>query len=116
MTHSYFFPVRSDPHRAFSVEEKCSQAVGLAFCYKRRELYYSQAVQEAVQPGCTRRSAARLYKTQEEVRPGCTTGSAGRLYKKCRQAVQEEVQPDCTNKRKCSQAVQKEVQAGCSVV
>ena len=61
MTHSYFFPVRSDPHISVSAEEKCSQAVELASCYKKQELHYvSLAVQEEVQPGCTSGSAARL--------------------------------------------------------
>ena len=99
MTHNYFFPVRSDLHRALSVEEKSSQAVELAFCYKRRELpyrvLYSLAIQEEVQPGCTRGSVARLYK-----RKCSQVVELPSWYKSrellCSLAVQEEVQPDCS--------------------
>ena len=95
--------MRSDAHRAFSVEEKCSQAVELAFSYKKRELHCSMAVQEEVQPDCTSGSAARLYR-----------GSAVRLYKKKYSQI---VQAECSQavQRKCSQAVQEEVQPGCTV-
>ena len=110
MIPNYFSPVRSNPHRALSVEEKCRQPVELALCYKRRELHYSLATG----------SAARLYKekcsqaVQGEVQPGCTRGSAARLYKrKCDQAVELAF----SYKRRelhYNQAVQEEVQAGCT--
>ena len=70
MAHNYIFPVRCDSHRAFSVEEKCRQAVELAFCCKRRELHYSQAVQEEVQPGCS--AELPFYKKLELQFPSLT--------------------------------------------
>ena len=83
----------------------------LLYELKRRELVYTAAglhKQEEVQPGCTKGSAARLYKgkcsqaVQREVRPGCTKGSAARLFK--------------SYKRKYSLAALLLVQPGCSVV
>ena len=96
MTHNYFSLVRSDPHRAFLVEEKCSHSVELAFCYKGPELATTwlhkrtcrKAVEKEVQPGCPRGSAERLHKRKCR-KAVQTRGSAARLYKRrCCQAVE----------------------------